>query len=147
MPDVAALLDEQMLVKVKSGAFNKTEIIENILHTTPMGAVSNGIDILWEDPVIPRYNGERAKTVMCSPVSGVPTEIARRAIAEKVDKIELPDGYEMMWRGEKQASSQTMYYLFKNVPLGIVLIIAILILLFKITESLQLYFAVFLCWQ
>lgn len=33
--------------------------------------------------------------------------------------------------GEKDASTQTMYYLFKNVPLGIVLMLAILIMLFR----------------
>ncbi len=131
MPDLASLLDEEMLVKLKSGAFKKSEIIEKVLHTTPLGAVSNGIDVKWEDPVIPRYNGERAQTVMCSPAYGVPTEVARRAIAKQIEAIELPDGYDMMWRGEREASTQTMYYLFNNVPLGVVLIIGILILLFK----------------
>ncbi len=131
LPDIAALLDEQMLVKLKSGAFKKREIIEKVLHTTPLGAVSDGIDIDWEDPVIPRFNGERAQTVMCSPAPGVPTEAARQVIAAQIDKIELPVGYNIKWRGEKEASSQTMYYLFKNVPLGVVLIIAILIFLFK----------------
>ncbi len=131
LPDVAALLDEEMVVKLKSGAFSKSEIIEKVLHTTPLGAVSNGININWEDPVIPRYNAERAQTVMCSPAPGVPTEVARKAIASEIESIPLPDGYKLLWRGEREASTQTMYYLFNNVPLGVVLIIAILILLFK----------------
>ena len=33
--------------------------------------------------------------------------------------------------GEKDASTQTMHYLFENVPLGIILMITILIMLFK----------------
>ena len=33
--------------------------------------------------------------------------------------------------GEKDASTQTMHYLFENVPLGVVLMLAILIMLFK----------------
>lgn len=131
LPDVAALLDEEMVLKLKSGAFSKSEIIEKVLHTTPLGAVSNDININWEDPVIPRYNAERAQTVMCSPSPGVPTEAARKAIAAAIENIPLPDGYKLIWRGEREASTQTMYYLFNNVPLGVVLIIAILILLFK----------------
>lgn len=36
-----------------------------------------------------------------------------------------------MWKGEHDASERTMKYLFANVPLGVVLMIAILIMLFK----------------
>ena len=43
----------------------------------------------------------------------------------------LPDGYTLHWQGEKNASDQSMKYLFKNFPLAIILMIAILIMLFK----------------
>lgn len=96
-----------------------------------MKQIGRGINVEWEDPVVPLYNGQRAQTVMCSPVLGMATEKARTAIAEKIEKIKLPEGYQLQWKGEKDASTRTMHYLFKNVPLGIVLMIAILIMLFK----------------
>ena len=67
---------------------------------------------------------------MCSPVPGTETEAARRAVAEKIDRIPLPTGYALAWQGEKGASDETMRSLFRNVPLGIVLMITVLILLF-----------------
>ena len=58
------------------------------------------------------------------------TEAARRAIADKIENMELPAGYGYVWEGEKGASDETMTYLFKQVPLGVILMITILILLF-----------------
>ena len=85
----------------------------------------------WEDPVIPRFNGQRSQRVQCSPVSGVETEKARQAIASAIEAIPLPDGYSLKWQGEHSASAQSMKYLFKNFPFAIILMIAILIMLFK----------------
>lgn len=131
LPKLNTVLNEENLLKLKSGTIEQSELIETALGTTPLKQVSQGIKIRWEDPVVPRYNGQRAQTVMCSPAPGVETERARKAIAEKIEKLPLPPGYQLQWMGEKDASTQTMHYLFMNVPLGIVLIIAILIFLFK----------------
>ena len=131
MPNINGLLDEETLLKMQSGTVDRSDLIEAVMQTTPLKQVSRGIHVGWEDPVVPRYNGQRAQTVMCSPAPGIETEKARTAIAEKIEKIDLPDGYQLQWKGEKDASTRTMHYLFKNVPLGIVLMIAILILLFK----------------
>ena len=45
--------------------------------------------------------------------------------------MNIPPGYSTEWQGEYLASTQSKQYLFKNVPLGIVLVLAILIALFK----------------
>lgn len=131
VPNINGLLDEETLLKMKSGAIDRGELIESVMQTTPLRQVSRGVNVVWEDPVVPRYNGQRSQTVMCSPVPGIETEKARAAIAERIEQIKLPEGYKLRWMGEKDASTQTMHYLFKNVPLGIVLMIAILIMLFK----------------
>ena len=131
MPNIANVLSDEMLLKLKTGNLQKNEIIETAMQTTPLRQVSNGINIKWEDPVVPRYNGQRSQSVMCNPVVGVETEKARLSIAEQVENIPLPDGYSIRWKGEKDASTQTMKYLFLNIPLGIVLMIAILIMLLK----------------
>lgn len=131
MPNVSSLLNDETLLKVKAGTLDRSDLVESLIQTTPLKQIGRGINVEWEDPVVPRYNGQRAQTVMCSPVPGLETEKARIAIAKKIEKIKLPEGYQLQWKGEKDASAQTMHYLFKNVPLGIVLMIAILIILFK----------------
>ena len=73
---------------------------------------------------MPRYNGQRSQRVQCSPAPGIETEKARQTIARKIEQIELPDGYTLHWQGEKNASDQSMKYLFKNFPLAIILMIA-----------------------
>ena len=82
-------------------------------------------------PVVPRYNGQRSQRAQCSPAPGIETEKARLAIAEQIENIPLPEGYSLVWQGEKIASDQSMKYLFQNFPLAIILMIAILIMLFK----------------
>ncbi|MDO4460943.1 MAG: efflux RND transporter permease subunit [Bacteroidia bacterium] len=131
IPSISGLLTKESLVKVKSGNVDKEEVIEKLLSTTPLRQVSNGINIEWEPTVIPRYNGQRSQRVQCSPAPGIETEKAWRAVAQKIEKIELPAGYSLNWQGEKVASTRSMKYLFKNFPLAIILMIAILIMLFK----------------
>lgn len=101
------------------------------MATTPLRQISKHIDICWEDPVIPRYNGQRSQRVQCSPIPGLETEKARQSIAAQIESIPLPEGYTLQWQGERRASTESMEYLFKNFPLAIILMIAILIMLFK----------------
>ena len=131
LPNINGLLDEETLLKVKSGTIGRDDLIHSLFHSTQLAALGRGVDIGWEHPVIVRYNGQRAQSVMCSPVDGVETEAARQMVAEKIATIDLPDGYSLRWGGEKEASDQTMHYLFKQIPLGVILIVAVLIFLFK----------------
>ena len=124
-------MDKEFLVKLKSGNFDKSEIVETLMGSTPLQQISKRIDIRWEPSVVPRYNGQRSQRVQCSPAPGIETEQARQAIAERIEAIELPEGYSLQWQGERKASTQSMKYLFQNFPLAIILMIAILIMLFK----------------
>lgn len=130
LPNLSSLLDRETLLELKSGRFDLNKAVETVLRTTPLKQVSRGVEVRWEDPVVPRYNGRRAQKVMCSPAAGVETEAARRAVAAQVERLTLPAGYSLVWEGEKGASDQTMGYLFQKVPLGIVLMIGVLIFLF-----------------
>ena len=109
----------------------KEELVETLMGTTPLKQISKRIDVKWEDPVVPRYNGQRSQRVQCSPVPGVETEKARQSIATQIEQIPLPDGYRLQWQGERNASTKSMQYLFKNFPFAIILMISILIMLFK----------------
>lgn len=130
LPNVNALLDDEWAMRIRTGTLDKGDLIRALTQTVPLGQVGRGIDVRWEDPVIPRYNGQRMQSVMCSPAPGIETEAARQLIAGRIEAMELPTGYSLRWDGEKGARDQTMYWLFKQVPLAVVLIIGVLILLF-----------------
>ena len=131
IPDMKNALTEENMLKLRNGTLDMGTLVESALQTIPLKQISPGVSVKWEDPVVPRYNGQRTQKVMCSPVEGQETERTRRLIADKIEAIELPAGYSLAWEGEKGASDETMSNLFANIPLGVVLIIAVLILLFK----------------
>ncbi len=131
LPNVGALLDKDVLVKLRAGVVDKDELFAKAMGSTPLRQVSQGIDVDWEEPVVARYNGQRSLRVQCSPAPGVETEKARQIIASEIESLSLPAGYSIDWQGEKKASAQAMKYLFKNFPLAIILMILILIMLFK----------------
>ena len=131
IPDMKNALTEENMLKLRNGTLDMGSLVESALQTIPLKQISPGVSVKWEDPVVPRFNGQRTQMVMCSPVEGQETERTRRLIADKIEAIELPAGYSLTWEGEKGASDETMSNLFANIPLGIVLIIAVLILLFK----------------
>lgn len=130
MPSIAAI-DKDILYGLMTGSSSEEDIMEDILRTVPLSQVTDGIKLVWEDPLVIRYNGQRAMRAQCNSVTGVGAEDARQSIVEKIEAIELPVGYSMQWEGEYKASSQSTTYLFKYFPLAIILMIAILIMLFK----------------
>ena len=122
---------DDMTGTVAAIAADPDAAIASLTATTPLRAISRSIGVGWEEPVVPRYNGQRSQRAQCSPAAGVETEAARLAVADKIEAIELPEGYELTWQGEKFASTRSMKYLFLNFPLAVILMIAIMIMLFK----------------
>ncbi|MDR1331598.1 MAG: efflux RND transporter permease subunit [Tannerella sp.] len=121
----------QVLQGLMTGALKEEDLLEASLRTIPLSQASNGVKWVWEDPVVVRINGQRAMRAQCNPVFGTGVEDARLGIAEAVEGIPLPEGYTMRWDGEHKASTESSAYLFGNLPLGIILIITILIMLFR----------------
>lgn len=130
LPSVSNLFSEEILLKLKSGQLDKADLLEAAMRTYPLRQACKGIELEWEDPVVPRYNGQRAQRAQCSPAPGMETEKSRAKVAEKIKQIPLPNGYSLFWEGEKKASDESMKYLFRNFPLAVILMIAIMIMLF-----------------
>ena len=131
IPNVGQFLNRSTMQKLMTGTVTREEVIENLIQTTPLKQVSHGLDIKWEEPVVVRNDGQRAQRLQCSPSPGVGTEEARQAIADEIEKIQLPEGYSLTWEGEKKASDQSMKYLFNGFPICIVIMLLILVMLFK----------------
>ena len=130
MPNTSALDIKKLAQNVRLGKLDPGEALSSLTQAADINQVSNGVKVEREASVVPRYNGMRAQKVMCSPVAGMETEKARRAIVSEIESINLPAGYNLTWQGEKGASNETMHYLFQKIPLGVILMIVILILLF-----------------
>lgn len=131
IPSVSRLASKELLYKLKAGTLSKSDMVEQLLASTPLRQISRSIDLEWEYPVIPRYNGQRSYRVQASPAPGLETEAVWQKVSQQLEQIQLPDGYRLQWQGEKSASTKSTKYLFQNFPLAIILMIAILIMLFK----------------
>lgn len=124
-------LDPEHLKAVMSGAVTIPEILESVVGAVPMNQAVRSIDIEWEEPVVRRYNGQRAMKAQCNPAAELTAEDVRKSILPEIENIALPPGYNMKWQGEFEASSESQKYLFMYLPLAIVLMIAVLIALFN----------------
>ena len=131
LPNINNLIDRSTIQQLMTGNVTKEQVIDRLIRTTPLKQVAKAVELKWEEPIVMRYNGQRQQRVQCSPRPGVGTEEARQAIAQKIEKMKLPNGYSISWQGEKMASDRSMKYLFNGFPLAIILIITILIMLFK----------------
>lgn len=124
-------LSKQTVQGLITGAVSEEDLLASMLQTVPVSQASNGVKVVWEEPVVVRKNGERTMRVQCYPKPGYAVENSRQTIVKQIECMELPPGYSMEWEGERSASAQSMKYLFKYYPLAVVLMIAILIMLFK----------------
>ena len=131
VPPFENLLNKETIMGLMNGSIKEEEIIKELLRTVPLSQATNGIDIEWHEPLVIRSNGQRAMRAQCEPAPGVSAQGARESILADIEDIELPPGYAVEWWGEHKASTESTKYLFKNFPLAIILMIAILILLFK----------------
>lgn len=126
-----ASLNMETVQGISIGAVSSQDIIENLVGPIPLNTITGGIDIEWNEPKICRTNGQRTIKAQCNNTSGYTAAQARNAIKDRIEAIELPDGYTMYWMGEYDASQQSTKYLFKFFPHAIVLMLLIMIALFK----------------
>ena len=130
IPNVSSILNKETMEGIMTGRLHKADLVESMFTNTPLRQVGEGVSVEWEDPLVIRFNGQRAQRVQCTPVENMGTEAARKVVEAELAKLQLPEGYTLSWAGEKEASDQSMKYLFKNFPIAIIMMIAILILLF-----------------
>lgn len=124
-------LNKATITSLMTGAISESDVIAQALATTPLSQTADGIRLKWEDPLVMRYNGQRAMRAQANNVPTVGAEDARKEIREAIEAIPLPQGYSLSWEGEYVAKNDSLKYLFANLPLAIILMIGILIMLFK----------------
>lgn len=130
LPSLSSL-DKQTIQGLMTGAVSEEDVIAAALATTPLSQTTKGVRLKWEDPLVMRYNGQRAMRAQANNVPSVGAEDARTEIREEVEAIPLPESYALAWEGEYKAKNESLRYLFANLPLAVVLMVGILIMLFK----------------
>jgi multidrug efflux pump subunit AcrB len=98
-------------------------------YTVPVSQVVDGVDTVWEDPIIWRWDRRRAITVQCSP-NGVTAPTLRDAVLEQFNAIQLPPGYRLEWDGEYWSSLRSNEALLPGIVPALVLMLYILVALF-----------------
>lgn len=130
LPSLAGL-NAESIKGMLMGTVKKEDLLSDAVGSIPLTQATRGVKMQWEDPVVWRYNGQRAIKARCNNITGYTAESVRKRLMPVIDTISMPEGYTKQWLGEHKASSEAMRYLFKNVPWAIVLMIVILIALFK----------------
>lgn len=130
MPSTNAL-NMETIKELMAGMISEDAVLTELIGATPLSQATNGVEVKWEVPLVRRYNGQRSIAAQCNNAPGYTTTDVRNSLLPKINAIKLPPGYTTAWQGEYLASTQSKQYLFKNVPVAIVLVVAILIALFR----------------
>jgi multidrug efflux pump subunit AcrB len=97
----------------------------------PMAAVTDGVKLEWEDPMIWRRDRRRTVTIQANPVPGVTLPSLRNSVLAEFDQIEMPTGYKLEWGAEYEDTVKAQAGLIPGmIPTGIV-ILSIIIVLFN----------------
>ncbi len=96
----------------------------------PIGQVTEGAKVVWEDPVIRRLDRRRTITVSCQQRSGTAMSLFEE-LRPKIEAIPLPPGYHLEWGGEYENSSDANAKLMANVPIAFALMFFITVMLFN----------------
>ncbi len=110
--------------------FSNTPVWGNGPSAVPLGQVTDNTEIIWEDPIVRRYDRRRAIKAQCD-TDGVTSDTVLSSIRESVESIPLPQGYALNWAGEYDLSTKGNAGVQKNLPLALLLMAMILVALFN----------------
>ena len=130
IPNIAAI-DQSSIQKLMTGGKSPDELKNEIVSPVPLNAVTDGVDLNWQERVVRRVNGQRAIQAQCDPLESFSPALVRKTSLKQISNIELPDGYEMRWVGEQELQGDALRNIFRYLPISIMLIILTLILLFN----------------
>jgi multidrug efflux pump subunit AcrB len=101
------------------------------VNPVPMLAVTDGIRLEWEDPMIWRRDRHRTITIQANPIPGVTLPSLRNSVLAAFEQIEMPPGYKLEWGAEYEDTVNAQAGLIPGmIPTGIV-ILSIIIILFN----------------
>lgn len=96
----------------------------------PFKQISTGIELVNEEVLIQRRDRIRTITVLADPGFEETASQALNRIKTDIEKIHLPQGYELTWGGEYEASKDAQKALGGGLPTGFLVMFIISVLLF-----------------
>jgi multidrug efflux pump subunit AcrB len=130
LPNVSGI-DESTVQELLTGIKSVDELTDELISPVPLSAVTQGIDLDWQEQVVRRVNGQRGIQVQCEPLEGHSPALVRKTMLKDIENIPLPDGYKAVWVGEHELQGDALRNIFRYLPISIMLIILTLILLFN----------------
>ena len=132
MPNINSVMNEENWRGVMAGSRSKEDMITNLTYAMPIQSVADSLAYEWSDPVVYRYNAQRAIIVQCNNAFGYTAEHTRLALEKQIkENVSFPKGYSMKWLGEYKASTDSNKYLFMNLPIAIIVMFSVLVYLFR----------------
>ena len=110
-------------------------------QTVPLAQVTDDIGVVWEDPIIWRFDRSRTITVQSSP-NNATTSALRNSVLAAFEAIELPPGYRLEWGGEYETQRDSMAALVPGIVPTVVIMVFIIVLLFNAYRPPVIIFAV-----
>ena len=126
-----SVIDENTIQELLIGVKTVDDLMSEMVSPVPLSAVTQGIDLGWQEQVVRRVNGQRAVQVQCEPLEGHSPAQVRKAMLKEIENLPLPEGYKVSWVGEHELQGDALRNIFKYLPISILLIILTLILLFN----------------
>ncbi len=100
-------------------------------HSVPLSQIADTLKVTWDYELINRLDNQRSIKAQCDAAKGHTATEVQSKFQDKIDAIELPDGYEMKWEGATARSGEANTALFMFLPLAIGLMAIIIIGLFN----------------
>jgi multidrug efflux pump subunit AcrB len=100
-------------------------------HSVPLSQVTDGVDLIWEDPVIGRRDRRRTIVVQANPVQGQTLAALRDSVLADFEAIELPPGYTMEWGGEYEDTVDSQASLIPGMVPAAAVVLFIIVMLFN----------------
>lgn len=98
--------------------------------SVPMGQVVDGFELGFEEGQIWRRNRLRTMSVQAD-VEGMFASQARQEIAEQIEAIELPAGYQFEWGGEFYEEQRTVIDILTQLPKSGIIMLILMVAMFN----------------
>ncbi|TXZ09320.1 efflux RND transporter permease subunit VexD [Vibrio mimicus] len=97
----------------------------------PVSQLVDSVNTVYQDALLRRINRMPTILVQADPAPGVMTADAFNNVREKIEQIELPAGYELIWYGEYKASKDANEGLVISAPYGFAAMILAVVFMFN----------------
>ncbi len=120
--------------RVNVGGLDALQVKSSLsTDTVPLGQVTDGAALEWEDPLIWRRDRRRTVTIQSNPIQGETLPSLRDTVIADFDDLaaRLPSGYSMEWGGEYEDTVNSQKALIPGVVPAIAIILFIIVSLFN----------------